>query len=79
MPKCRVAKGGWSWQGETMTVGAVLEAPSEQWIDNRINDGGLVERVEDGPASEPVIESATDEPVAETAVSPRQRARRAKS
>ncbi|MEQ1573628.1 MAG: hypothetical protein ABL993_05220 [Vicinamibacterales bacterium] len=72
MPKCRVAKGGWSWQGEAMVVGAVILAPSEQWIDNRINDGGLVERIDATPAAD-VIEQAVREPEAESAVAPRQR------
>lgn len=79
MAKCRVVKGGWSWHGVMQEVGAVIEATPE-WIQNRINDDGLVEWVEGepviAPGPGPLIETATDEPVAETAVSPRQRARR---
>lgn len=45
MPKARVLKGGWTWKGVSMQVGAVIDAPSEQWIANRVADGGLVEAI----------------------------------
>lgn len=71
MPQCRVLKGGWFWKGELMIAGQILLAPSEQWIDNRIADNGLVERI---VAEEPAIETAAVTPP-ETAVIPRTRAK----
>lgn len=73
MPKFRVLKGGWSWMNEPMEVGAVHVAPSAEWIQNRMADGGLVEPI----AEEPAIEAAVVAP-AETAALPRPRGRKAK-
>lgn len=70
MPKARVIKGGWSWLGEVRNAGDVLDAPSAEWIQNRVNDGGLVEPIDEA------FETADVAP-AETAVSvplPSQRA-----
>lgn len=73
MPKFRVLKGGWYWMGELMVEGSVHRAPSAEWIQNRMADGGLVEPI----AEEPAIEAAVVAP-AETAALPRARARKAK-
>jgi hypothetical protein len=72
MPQCRVIKGGWFWKGEVQNAGDVIDAPSEQWIDNRIADNNLVERI--AVAEEPAtIETAAQLPAPETAVIPRAR------
>jgi hypothetical protein len=74
----RVVIGGWSWKGVTTAPGDVLDAPSEQWIDNRIADGGLVERIAAPIAEEPAIETATALAAPETAVIPRPSAKKGK-
>jgi hypothetical protein len=52
--KARVLKGGWTWKGEVMSKGDVIDAPSAHWIANRVADGGLVEPITEdaGAASE---------------------------
>jgi hypothetical protein len=60
--------------GDEMVAGQIITAPSEQWIDNRIADNGLVERI----ADEPAIETATAPAAAETADMPRPRGRKEK-
>lgn len=64
MPKARVLKGGWSWKGVAMQVGDVIDAPSAEWIRNRMADGGLVEVLaEDVPEVAPAeIETAVVSP-----------------
>lgn len=57
--------------GETMIAGRIIEAPSAEWIANRIADGGLVEVIEEEYASEAAIATSP-----ETATLPRPRARR---
>lgn len=57
MPKARILKGGWSWKGDTMVVGEIINAPSVEWIANRVADGGLVEAV-----AEPAAEAAAIAP-----------------
>lgn len=71
MPQCRVVKGGWSWKGDVTVAGQIIAAPSQEWIDNRIADGGLVERI----ADEPVIETAQAPAAPETAAIPRPKKR----
>lgn len=66
MPKARVLKGGWTWKGVPMEVGAVIDAPSTEWVRNRMADGGLVELIELVPVVQE-IEVAVAEP-AETAM-----------
>lgn len=61
MPNARVLKGGWTWKGESMVVGQIIDAPSAEWIANRVADGGLVEALPDEDAR-PLIESATVAP-----------------
>lgn len=51
MPKARVLKGGWTWKGDAMVVGQIINAPSEEWIANRVADGGLVEPVAEPEAA----------------------------
>lgn len=60
MPKCKALVGGWKWgDSEVIAVGQIIDAPSEEWIDNRINDigakhpKGLVERVAEAPVKAP--------------------------
>jgi hypothetical protein len=72
MPKCRVVKGGWSWLGVTRRVGDILDAPSTEWVANRMADGGLVELIPDegipdapAPAA---IETAALQPVEVAAI-----------
>lgn len=61
------------WKGGAVAVGDILIAPSEQWIDNRIADGKLVERIaEERPAD---IETTAAPAAPETAVIPRRRAK----
>jgi hypothetical protein len=73
--KCRVVKGGWSWKGVERNTGDILDAPSDEWINNRIADGGLVERIADEPApnvSTPIETAAIQAP--ENTTLPSQRA-----
>ena len=71
MPKCRVLKGKWSWKGVEMVPGQIIDAPSAEWIANRVADNGLVEPIADEPAIETAALSAP-----ETAAHPRARARK---
>jgi hypothetical protein len=84
--KARVLIGGWSWKGDAMTPGLIIDAPSAAWIANRVADGGLVEAVEetvDAPAAIPpaadpgpaAVEAAVVAP-SETATQPRASAKR---
>lgn len=41
--RVRVTKGGWRWLGIVRNVGDEFDAPSPEWVANRIADGGLVE------------------------------------
>lgn len=45
MSKCIVVKGGWSWKGVVRNAGDVIEGVTDEWITNRIADGGLVEAI----------------------------------
>jgi hypothetical protein len=81
MPKARVVKSGWSWLGEPMVVGQIIDAPSPQWIANRIADNGLVEAIDDVDVVAPPVASAvpatveiTTAPAAEIATTPAPRA-----
>lgn len=81
MPQCRVVKGGWYWKGEQMVAGQILDAPSAQWIANRVADGGLVEAIAEptvvaAPAAPASVEAAAVAP-AETATVSRPAKRKA--
>lgn len=75
MPKCRVLKGGWFWGGELRNRGDILDAPSHEWIANRVADNGLVEPIDEVTEAPPASEAAVVEP-SETATMPRPRGRR---
>lgn len=68
--KCIVVKGGWSWKGQILNVGDVIDGVSAEWIQNRVNDNGLVEPIA-APVAQP-IETAAVKP-AENATLPSQR------
>lgn len=75
--KARILKGGWSWLGNPMVVGAVIDAPSAAWIANRVADNGLVEPItdEEAPVIDPLpVLEITSVPTAETATAPSPRA-----
>lgn len=59
MPRCVVVKGGWLWKGHKQNVGDIIDGVSAEWIQNRVNDGGLVAPLADVP---PPIETAAVSP-----------------
>lgn len=82
--KARILKGGWSWLGNPMIVGSIIDAPSAQWIANRVADNELVEPVADNdpesveivapPAAPAAAPEITSVPSVETATTPSPRA-----
>lgn len=58
MPKCKVVKGGWSWLGAERRAGDILDAPSEQWVSNRAQDG-LVEPIAEPAPAAPEVKAAS--------------------
>lgn len=62
MPKARVLKSGWIWKGVTQHAGDVIDAPSVEWIANRVADGGLVEAIAEEVPAKVEIEGAVVEP-----------------
>jgi hypothetical protein len=80
--KARVVKGGWFFNGEMVAVGQTIDVPEniagvtpEQWVANRVADGGLVEPVEPEQPKSPAPEAAVVVPT-ETATQPRASAKR---
>lgn len=80
--RARVLIGGWFFNGEMTAVGQIIDVPEnivdcppEQWIANRIADGGLVEPIDEAPAATAIPEAAVVVP-AETATQPRASAKR---